>query len=111
MAQLIRDSSSSPVQMFVQSGARVNVSTAGATSSAATALPASVDPNGSLVEIRATGACFINFGTGGVAASADSTSMLFPAGEKSMKLPKGTTHFAIIRVGSDDVVVQIENLG
>ena len=107
-ASLLVDSNGNPVQLFTPSAVRSQVATAGAASTAATALPTGTGTLSTVVEIRATENCYINFGNGSVSASAASTSQLFPAGEKMQKVPATATHFAVIRQGSNDTTVQIE---
>lgn len=111
MSTLINDASNRPVQLFHQSGVRVTLTTTDASTTAGTALPTNLPSAGALVEIRATDVVYINFGSSsGVVAALDSTSLLFPAGEKVMELPSGSTHFAIIRATANNATVQIEKL-
>jgi hypothetical protein len=53
---------------------------------------------------------FIRFGTSGVSAAADSNSVLFPAGEGIVYATEGATHFAVIRAGSYDALMQLEGV-
>ena len=90
-------------------GTRINA-TAGVASSAEAALPL----NAKVIEIRCTDSIWIRFGATGMgAAAADANSQLVPPGEKIQLIPysSGTTvstHFRVLRVGSADVLVQIE---
>lgn len=104
-AKLPRDNDSSPMQVAVGSGARANL-TAGAASSATT-LPAGTY---GLVIVRSTDYFWLNFGSGAVTASAAATSILVAPGEGVYDVPIGSTHFAGLRTGGTDVVVQLEAL-
>lgn len=97
------DGNGKAVPTLLDSGVRTQVTTAGAATSAATALPASAQ----VAFIRATATCYINFGDAAVAATADANSQLFIQGETLQPLPRAATHFAVIRIGADDVTVQI----
>jgi uncharacterized membrane protein YtjA (UPF0391 family) len=93
-------------------GTRTNHTTSGAASTAAQPIPAGAK----IVEVRATDAAWIIFGTSGVgAAAADTTSILFPAGVSVLVVPfssdeTSSTHIRIMRVGANDVTVQLESL-
>lgn len=102
---LDRDRDGNAVQALIGSGNRANI-TAGATTSRTTV------PTGTafMVLVRATDWIAINFGTSGVNAAVDATSTLFAPGEAPLRVPTSTTHFAVIRVGSSDVAVQLESL-
>jgi hypothetical protein len=105
-AKMPRDNDSSPMQLAVGSGARANL-TAGAATSNTTV------PSGTygLVIVRCTDYFWLNFGTSAaVTASAASTSILVAPGEGVYPVPIGSTHFAGLRTGSTDVVVQLEAL-
>ena len=101
-ASLPLDRNGQPIQVLRGSGTRVNL-TAGAASSR-DAIPTGAQ----VVLVRATDHIWYNFGDGSVTASAAATSVLFPAGEASVVVPTGTTHIAVLRVGSSDVPVQLE---
>ena len=45
---------------------------------------------------------YLNFGDSGVTAT--TSSHLFPKGVEFMKVPKGATHFAVLRVNAGGVV-------
>lgn len=101
-----RDNDSAPMQVAVGSTNRANL-TAGVASSNTTI------PTGTagLVIVRCTDYFWLNFGTSAaVTASAATTSILVAPGEGVYPVPSGTTHFAGLRVGSTDVVVQLESL-
>jgi hypothetical protein len=102
---LPRDNNSEPIQLVVGSRNRTNL-TAGVASSNA-ALPTG---SSGLVIVRCTDYVWLNFGTSGVTASAAATSILCAPGEGVYPLVATDTHFAGQRVGSTDVVVQVESL-
>src|SRR6187431_3216640 len=94
------------LQLTNGTGTRV-VATAGAASTAAAAIPG----GGNVLMIRAVAAIWIRFGASGVgAAAADANSILFVAGESPYLLKPGETHFRVLRVGADDVQVQLESV-
>lgn len=71
--------------------------------SAATALPVLGETRE--VRITATVACWIRFGTSGVAASVAGSSIPFPASAPEVVIvPVGATHFAVIRDSADGFV-------
>ena len=90
------------------SATRVNL-TAGAASSNA-ALPARSAADGVVIVRAVGGAIWLNFGSDAVTASAASTSILFAEGEAVIAVPNSATHAAVLRVGSEDVVVQLEEM-
>ncbi len=95
------------LQLTNGTGTRVNA-TAGASSTAEAAVPA----GGNVLIIRAVAAIWIRFGATGVgAASAANTSILFVAGESPYLLKPGEAFFRVLRVGTDDVAVQLESVG
>jgi hypothetical protein len=100
-----------PLQIPVYTGVRTQH--AGA---AASSLAVEIPTGAKIIEIRATEAVWIRFGTSGVgAAAADENSMLFPAGVSVMATPFSSaeiasTHVRVIRAGSSDSVVQIEEI-
>lgn len=107
------ESKDAVVPVLRPSGVRVQVATAGASSTAATALPTGAR----VIEVVLVGDvdAYINFGGDAVAAVADATSKLFVAGEKTMAVPLDAsgvpyTHFAVIRRQSTNVLVQIERM-
>ena len=105
-AKMPRDNDSSPMQVALGSGSRSNL-TAGAASTNTT-VPAGTY---GLVIVRCTDYFWLNFGTSAaVTASAASTSILVAPGEGVYDVPIGSTHFAGLRAGSSDVVVQLEAL-
>lgn len=91
------------------SGSRVN-----ATATAASTAEAALPTGATLIELRATDAVAIRFGNTGMGAAAvDANSILFPAGEKVLPVPLDSSgipfdYFRVIRVGAEDVPVQIE---
>lgn len=102
--KLVTDSNSNAIQAPVGSFSRQNLTAGASTSNAA--LPAgTVD----LVIVRCTDYFWLNFGTGGVTASAAATSILCPPGEGIYAVPSTATTFAGLRVGGTDVVVQLES--
>lgn len=103
---LYQDANSNPIQLLPGSGVRVNLTAAVASSNAV--LPAG--STGSVILIRATDYIWLNFGTGAVTASAANTSILCPPGEGGYYVPSTATHVAVLRVGSADVVVQVESV-
>lgn len=101
-----------PVGVTIPTGTRV-VATATAASTVEAAMPA----NAYYIEIRAVESIWIRFGdTGMGAAAADANSILFTPGEKAMPVPLNPTtqipyaFFRCMRVGANDVPVQIEKL-
>jgi hypothetical protein len=85
-------------------GVRTTPLTVGATSSVATEIP----PGARVLELRLTDSVYIRFGHSDLAAAAaDSNNDLVVGGEKIVIVPEGTTHFRAIRVGSNDVSLQI----
>jgi hypothetical protein len=112
-ATLIANPTGGNVQLYgyFSPARRVQVVTAGAASTAATALPTGAALISRMVEIRSDGGtCYVLFGDDSIVATADEDSQLFPAGEKVQQIPDGATHFAVIRAGEDNVTVQIELL-
>lgn len=101
-ASLPKDRNSSAIQVLPDSGTRVNLTAGVATSNAA--LPSGADD---MVIVRCTDYFWLNFGTSGVTASAAATSILCPPGEGAYVLPSGATHFAGLRYGASDVIVQV----
>lgn len=96
-----------PLQIVNGTGTRVNA-TATASSTSAAAVPT----GGNVLMIRAPASIWIRFGASGVgAAAADANSILFVSGECPYLLKAGETHFRVLRVGSDDVPVQLESVG
>ena len=96
-----------PLQVTCCTGTRV-VATAGGTSTSEAAVPS----GGNVLMIRAASAIWIRFGATGVgAAAADANSILFPSGEAPYLLKNGEAFFRVLRVGSDDVAVQLESVG
>ncbi len=99
------------VQVPFMTGTRVTA-TATSTSTTEAALPSGAR----IIEIRSTEAIWIRLGATGVgAAAADTNSILFPAGVSIMPVPFSSgdtfsTHFRVLRVGSNDAIVQIESL-
>jgi hypothetical protein len=102
---LPRDDGGAPLQVPVGSGNRTNL-TAGVASSNA-ALPTGTSR---FVIVRASDYIWLNFGTSGVTASAANTSILCPPGEGVYPVAATATHAAALRVGSNDVPVQVESL-
>jgi hypothetical protein len=96
------DRNGQAIQIFRPSGTRVNLTAT--SSSGRDAIPSGAQ----VVLIRATDHIWYNFGDNAVTASAANTSVLFPAGEAAVVVPTGTTHVAVLRVGSTDVPVQFE---
>jgi len=95
------------LQLCNGTGTRV-VATAGASTTAQAAIPT----GGNVLMIRAVAAIWIRFGPTGVgAAAADANSILFVAGESPYLLKPGEAFFRVLRVGADDVVVQLESVG
>jgi hypothetical protein len=105
VGKLPRDNDSAPMQVAVGSTNRANLTAGVATSNAA--LPTGTS---GLVIVRATDYVWVNFGTSGVTASAASSSILVAPGEGVYPVPSTATHFAGLRVGGTDVVVQLESL-
>jgi hypothetical protein len=103
--QLPRDFDSNPIPVAVGSGSRAALTAGVATSN--TTLPASTS---GMVIVRCTDYFWLNFGTSGVTAVAGATSILCPPGEGLYPVPSTATHFAGLRVGASDVVVQLESL-
>jgi len=96
-----------PLQVMNGTGTRV-VATAGAASTAEAAIPT----GGNILLIRATAGIWIRFGATGMGAAAvDANSILFPAGEAPYLLKNAETFFRVLRVGTDDVPVQLESVG
>jgi len=104
-AKLPRDADCAPVQVLLGTTNRANL-TAGAASTNTT-LPTGTS---GMVIVRCTDYFWLNFGTSGVTASAATTSILVSPGEGAYAVPSGSTHFAGLRVGSTDVVVQLESV-
>jgi hypothetical protein len=104
--ELPKDQNSVPIQVLVGSENRVNL-TATVASTAATALPTGTV---GMVIVRNVDWVSLNFGTGGVVAANTATSILVPPGEGAYPVPSTATHFALIRVGSADVLCQLESL-
>lgn len=95
------------VPIVIGSTTRVNA-TAGATSTAAAAVPS----GGRVLIVRAVDNIWIRFGTSSVgAAAADANSILFTAGEGYYVMQPTDTHFRVLRVGASDVLVQLESAG
>jgi hypothetical protein len=105
VGKMPRDSDSAPMQVAVGSTNRANL-TAGVASSSGTVPTGTV----SLVIVRCTDYFWLAFGVGSATATANSASALVAPGEGVYPVPAGTTHFAGLRVGSTDVVVQLESL-
>lgn len=101
---LLQDANGAPIQLLPGSSVRANL-TAGATTSSTT-LP--TNSAGAVVIVRSTDYVWLNFGTAGVTATAAATSILVAPGEGAYAVPSTATHFAGLRVGSTDVVVQLE---
>lgn len=94
-----------PLQIVNGTGTRV-VATAGAASTAEAAIPA----GGNVLIIRAIAPIWIRFGATGMgAAAADANSILFCTGEAPYVLKSGEAFFRVLRVGSADVLVQLES--
>jgi hypothetical protein len=100
-----------PLQAAYGTGDRVTV-TASDTSTAEAALPTGAR----VLFVRASDAVWIRFGNTGMgAAAADDDSELFPAGVAVLLIPLHTngepfTHFRVLRVGSENCVVQVESI-
>lgn len=95
------------VQIVNGTGTRV-VATAGAASTAAALVPT----GGNILIIRAVAPIWIRFGGASVgAAAADADSILFVTGEAPYVLKSGETYFRVLRVGSADVLMQLESVG
>lgn len=97
--------------IYEGTGTRVNI-TATATATAAAALPGT---GTKLVEIRATDAVWVKFGTDSVAADTTSASILWTPGSAPVVVPlDGSgdpyTHISCMRVGAADVPVQVEQI-
>jgi hypothetical protein len=104
--QLPRDLDSNPIPVAVGSGNRAALTAGVATSN--TTVPTGTS---GLVVVRSTDYFWLNFGSSGaVTAVAGATSILCPPGEGVYPVPAGTTHFAGLRVGGSDVIVQLESL-
>lgn len=101
--RLPMDGNGRPVQVIVGVGGRANATAASTTSNAA--LPATATD---FVAVRCTDWIWLNFGTAGVTAAADTTSALVPPGEGVYELPAGATHFAVLRAAGVDAAVQLE---
>lgn len=99
----IRDSNNEAVHALKLTGTSARIATSGVSSSVA--LPAGLSP-GEVARIAATEHCYINFGTGAV--TADTTSVLFPAGVEYIVVPAGVTHMAAIQVSGGGVVTIME---
>lgn len=111
LKSVVRAIKGEPLPIYEGTGTRVNA-TATATATAAAGLPGT---GTKLVEIRATDAIWIKFGTGSVAADTTSASILWTPGSAPLVIPlDGSndpyTHFSCMRVGSSDVPVQIEQI-
>lgn len=103
---LPNDANGAHIQLVRGNGVRVNLTAAAASSNSA--IPAGAS---GFVIVRATDYIWLNFGTSGaVTASAASTSILFAPGEAPVAVPAGTTHVAVLRVGSADAAVQVESV-
>lgn len=100
---LPKDQGGAPIQAILGIGVRTNL-TAGSSSSNAQ-LPAGVE---GIVIVRCADYVWLNFGTSGVAAAADNSSILCAPGEGVYRVPSSATHAAVLRVGSADVPVQLE---
>lgn len=99
------DQNAHAIQVLVGSGTRVNLTAAGTTSNSA--LPAG---SSGMVIVRAADYVWLNFGTSGVTASAAVTSILCAPGEGAYPIASTATHVAVLKVGSNDVPVQVEGL-
>jgi hypothetical protein len=102
---LPRDDGGAPLQVVIGTGTRVNL-TAGVASSNA-ALPAGTSR---FVLIRSSDFVWLNFGTSGVTAAANNTSILCAPGEGVYAVASSATHVAVLRVGAADVPVQAESI-
>ncbi len=106
VASYCLDAQGNALPYLVGTGTRVN-----ATASSSSTAEAAVPSGGSVLIIRATAPIWIRFGATGVgAASAAATSILFMTGEAPYTLGDGETHFRVLRVGADDVAVQLESV-
>lgn len=106
---LPRDDGGAVLPVVKGSGVRVNLTAASTSSNAA--IPAGALADGVVIVRAVGGAVWLNFGTSAaVTASAAITSALFVEGEGLAAVPAGTTHVAVLRVGSSDVVVQLESI-
>lgn len=107
----VRSLVGSALPIYEGTGTRVNA-TATATATAAASIPGT---GTKIVEIRATDAVWIKFGTGSVAADTTSASILWTPGSAPLVVPlDGSsdpyTHFSCMRVGAADVPVQLEQI-
>jgi hypothetical protein len=69
-------------------------------------------PSGSeIVMVSTTAACWVIFGTSGITVTAAvNGAILVPGGGVSLKVPEGTTHFAVVRASADDGTISVGKL-
>ena len=87
------DLSADPIQVLSLNGTPKNLQASATTNS--TTLPTNVS-GGWVIRVASTEDCYINFGGSGVTAT--TSSYLFPKGVEYLKVPKGATHIAVVRV-------------
>lgn len=96
-AKMPFDYNGNPVQTLGLSSSTNSLSVAAA--SANVALPAGVAA-GDIVRVACTTDAYIEFGDSGVTA-AQGTSAIFTTGVEVLKVPRGATHIAAVRIAAD----------
>lgn len=104
--RLPQDVASFPLPGFNYTGTRVNLTAGSSTSRAA--IP--TGSAGKFVVVRVSAPVFLKFGDNAVDAATNASSVLWTGSELIHYIPAGTTHVAVIRVGSADCTVQLELL-